>query len=83
VFARIVHRIASNPTENRSGLPDYVMWKGRDVVFVEVKGVREQVRESQVAWMTWMRNQGIPVKIVRVKGVADPGLGAPHSPSAT
>ena len=70
VFVRIVHRIASNPTENRSGLPDYMMWKGRDVVFVEVKGVREQVRESQVAWMTWMRNQGIPVKIVRVKGVA-------------
>jgi hypothetical protein len=70
VFAKIVHRIATNPTEHRSGLPDYMVWKGRELCFVEVKGAREQIREGQQAWISWMQAQGIAVKVVRVKGVS-------------
>lgn len=68
-FARIVRRIALNPTENRAGLPDYMIWKGRDVVFIEVKGLREKIRDSQSAWLRWMKAEGIAAKVVRVKGI--------------
>jgi hypothetical protein len=68
VFARIVHRIASNPTENRAGLPDYMIWKDRALCFVEIKGVREQIRDSQSAWLAWMIAESIAVRVVRVKG---------------
>jgi hypothetical protein len=81
VFAKIVHRIASNPTENRAGLPDYVAWKDRTVVFVEVKGIREKIRDTQEAWLHWMVAEGIPVKVLRVRGVAEPGIAAPSGTS--
>ncbi len=69
-FAKIVFRIAKNPTENRAGTPDYSVWKGTSVFFVEVKGVREQIRESQAAWLAWMISEGIDAKVIRVKGKA-------------
>ena len=75
VFAKIVHRIASNPTENRAGLPDYLAWKDGTVVFVEVKGIREKIRDTQEAWLHWMVAEGIPVKVLRVKGAAEPEHG--------
>jgi len=70
VFAKIVLRIATNPSENRAGLPDYMIWKGGEVTFVEVKGPREKIRDSQTAWLAWMQAEGIAVKIVRVSGGA-------------
>ena len=70
IFSKIVYRIATNPTENRAGTPDYSIWRGPDVSFIEVKGIRETIRESQIAWLTWMHTEGMPVKIVRVKGKA-------------
>lgn len=71
VFARIVQRIAMNPNENRAGLPDYVIWKDGTVTFVEVKGIREKIRDAQVAWLAWMNMEGIPARIIRVRGIAD------------
>lgn len=73
-FAKVVHRIASNPSEHRAGVADYVMWKDGAVVFVEVKGIREKLRESQVAWIAWMQAEGIAVKVVRVKGIQKPAV---------
>ncbi|MGD0949004.1 MAG: VRR-NUC domain-containing protein [Candidatus Binatia bacterium] len=55
-FAKIVHRIALNPTENRAGLPDYMLWKGGGVLFIEVKGIREKIRDSQSAWLAGSGN---------------------------
>lgn len=78
-FAKIVHRIATNPSEHRAGVADYVMWKGGAVMFVEVKGIREKLRDSQSAWIAWMLAEKIAVKVVRVKGVPTPG----STPSAS
>lgn len=67
-YAKIVHRIAQNPNENRSGVSDFVIWNSHELRMVEVKKVREQVRESQISWLSWMADENIPAEIVRVKG---------------
>ncbi|MBG78098.1 MAG: hypothetical protein CL570_03605 [Alphaproteobacteria bacterium] len=68
-FAKIVYRIAQNPNENRSGVSDFIIWNDDELRMVEVKKVREQVRESQLNWLSWMIDENIPVEIVRVKAV--------------
>ena len=67
IYAKIVYRIAQNPNENRSGVSDFVIWNDDEPKMVEVKKVREQVRESQINWFSWMADENIPVEIVRVK----------------
>jgi len=67
-FAKIVYRIAQNPNENRSGVSDFIIWNDDELRMVEVKKVREQVRESQLNWLSWMIDENIPVEIVRVRG---------------
>ena len=69
IFAKIVYRIAQNPNENRSGVSDFIIWNDDELKMVEVKKVREQVRESQLNWLSWMVDENIPVEIVRVKAV--------------
>ncbi|WP_419904631.1 VRR-NUC domain-containing protein [Kiloniella sp.] len=69
IFAKIVYRIAQNPNENRSGVSDFIIWNDDELKMVEVKKVREQVRESQLNWLSWMIDENIPVEIVRVKAV--------------
>jgi hypothetical protein len=69
IFAKIVYRIAMNPTENRAGLPDYVIWNDALLEMVEVKQLRERIRDTQVNWLNWMLENNIPVRIVRVKGI--------------
>ncbi len=66
-YAKIVYRIAQNPNENRSGVSDFIIWNAAELRMVEVKKVREQVRESQLSWLSWMTDENIPVEIVRVK----------------
>jgi hypothetical protein len=68
-YAKIVYRIAQNPNENRSGVSDFIIWNDDELRMVEIKKVREQVRESQVNWLSWMAEENIPVEIVRVKAV--------------
>lgn len=68
-FAKFVYRIAQNPNKNRSGVSDFVIWNDHDLKMIEVKKIREQVRESQQAWIEWMLNNDIPTEVVRVKGV--------------
>jgi hypothetical protein len=69
IFAKIVYRIAMNPTENRAGLPDYVIWNDALLEMVEVKQLREHIRDTQVNWLNWMLENNIPVRVVRVKGI--------------
>ncbi len=69
IYAKVVFRIAQNPSENRSGVPDFVIWNEDELRMVEVKKMREQVREAQLGWLSWMVEENIPVEIVRVKGI--------------
>ena len=66
-FAKIVYRIAKNPNENRSGVSDFIIWNDDELRMIEVKKVREQVRESQLNWLSWLVDENIHVEIVRVK----------------
>lgn len=68
VIARITHRIALNPSANRSGISDFIVWKQFGYKFVEVKKIREKVRDEQRDWITWLIEQKIPVEIIRVRG---------------
>lgn len=70
IFAKIVYRIALNPNENRAGVPDFVIWNDTELKMSEIKKVREQVRDSQEVWLTWMVSENISVEIVRVKSVS-------------
>jgi len=67
IFAKIVYRIAQNPNENRSGVSDFIIWNDDALIMVEVKKVREKIRESQQNWLSWMVDENIPAEIVRVK----------------
>ncbi len=67
VFAKIVYRIAQNINDNRSGLPDFVIWNETELRLTEVKGLREQVRDAQKIWLTWLHAQNIQAEIVRVR----------------
>lgn len=68
-FAKIVYRIAQNPSENRSGVFDFVIWNDQELKMIEVKRIREKIRESQKSWLIWMIQEDITAEIVRVKGV--------------
>lgn len=70
MFAKIVYRIAQNPNENRAGVSDFVVWNEKELKMIEVKKVREKIRDSQKSWIAWMLEQSIPNEIVRVKGVS-------------
>jgi hypothetical protein len=68
IYAKIVYRIAQNPNENRSGLSDFIIWNDYELRMFEVKKVREQVRKSQINWLSWMTDENILAEIVRIKG---------------
>ncbi len=68
IYSKIVYRIAQNPNENRSGMSDFIIWNDDELRMVEVKKVREQIRKSQINWLSWMMDENIPAEIVRVKG---------------
>ncbi|WCL54402.1 VRR-NUC domain-containing protein [Gimibacter soli] len=67
LFAKIVYRIATNPNQNRAGLPDFIVWKEDTMKFVETKKVREQLREAQFEWLQWLSDENVPIEICRVK----------------
>ena len=69
IFAKIVYRIAQNPNQNRAGIPDYIVWNYKELVFIEVKRDKETMRTKQIDWAEFLLNNKIPYKLVRVKGV--------------
>lgn len=68
-FDKIVYRIAQNPNQNRSGVADFIIWNNKELVFVEVKKINERIRAGQLTWAEFMELNGIPIRIVRVKGL--------------
>lgn len=51
------------------GLPDLICYNDDEFLLVEVKRLREKIREQQLNWLVFLRENNIPVKIIRVKGV--------------
>lgn len=66
-FSKIVYCIAQNPCDNIAGIPDFIVWNDKELIFVEVKRENEKVRPVQITWAEFLINSKIPFTIVRVK----------------
>lgn len=67
-FAKIIYRISQNPSENRAGTPDFVIWNNKEMIFVEVKREKETLRDGQITWLEFLIKNNIPSSVTRVKG---------------
>lgn len=67
-FIKIMSKYAENPNNNRAGLPDLIVYNENDYKLIEVKKQREQLRETQMNWINYLKNENIPVNIIRIKG---------------
>jgi len=47
---KILERLISNFNENRSGLPDLIVFDGKDFFFSEVKSEKDKLSEKQIEW---------------------------------
>ncbi len=54
VFLRIILRLATDYNENRSGLPDLLVYKEDDFRFVEVKSEKDNISQAQIKWMAFI-----------------------------
>lgn len=68
-FALITYEVAKNISKNRAGLPDYIVWNDIEMLHIEVKREKEKLRQSQIDWISYLRENNIPVQIYRVKGI--------------
>jgi len=46
----ILERLISNFAENRSGLPDLIVYNNNELFFSEVKSERDRVSDKQMSW---------------------------------
>lgn len=67
-FAITTYKIAQNPNQNRAGTPDFIIWNNSEMEFIEVKRLREKLKEGQIAWLEFLNNNDIPSYVVRVDG---------------
>lgn len=67
-IVKIMSRYAQNPSAYRSGMPDLLMYNENGYQLVEVKRFKEKIRNEQADWISYMQDNNIPVKIIRVKG---------------
>lgn len=65
-FCKILKHIITDYNRNPVGAPDYIMWKNKEMVFVEVKRKNETLKPEQVEWGEFLIKNRIPYKIVRV-----------------
>ena len=69
VFVKIFSRYAQYPSEYRSGMPDLIVFNESGYKLVEVKRLKEKIRYEQTEWISYMKENNIPVEILRVKGI--------------
>ena len=70
-FAQVVYKIAQKPNQNRAGIPDYVVWNDKELIFIEVKRQNENLREKQIEWAEFLIKNNIPYKVVRVNSIKE------------
>lgn len=49
-FLKILERLISNFNDNRSGLPDLLVYNDKKLLFVEVKSEKDRITEKQKEW---------------------------------
>ena len=64
-----MRKYAENPNNNRSGLPDLIIYNNKEYKLVEVKRQKEKIRDSQIEWLLHLKQNSLPAEIIRVKTV--------------
>lgn len=67
-FCKVVNRILQDRKNNTVGTPDYIVWNKKELIFVEVKRERENLREDQIMWAEFLIKNKVPFVVMRVKG---------------
>ena len=62
----ILRRLMDCFNENRSGLPDLLLWNSNRVLFAEVKSRKERLSQKQHAWIEYLQQLRTRVMVVRV-----------------
>lgn len=66
-FLSILERLISNFSENRSGLPDLIIYNNNELFFSEVKSERDRVSDKQMSWHLFLaKKMGIKVDLFLV-----------------
>jgi hypothetical protein len=66
IVCGIFRRLMMDFAENRSGLPDLLLWNPTENFFAEVKGGAERLSQGQWDWIEYLRRLGCLVIVVRV-----------------
>jgi hypothetical protein len=63
IIVKILERIIKNITDNRSGLPDLIVFNDSNFFMVEVKSEKDKISEQQKNWHDFLFHLGIRVQI--------------------
>lgn len=63
---KIIERILRNVTDNRSGLPDLIVYNDNTFFMAEVKGEKDKLSEQQRDWISFLETIGIKVQLCLV-----------------
>ena len=66
-FLKIMQYYAQNPAINRAGIPDLVTYNQEKYKLVEVKRLKEKIRDTQENWLSFLKMNKIPFEIIRIK----------------
>ena len=66
MFAKITYRIAQNPSGNRAGLPDFVVWNEKEMKLVEAKRENEKTSHKQLAWLNFFIDNSISFEVIYI-----------------
>lgn len=59
----IIERILKNISENRSGLPDLIVYNDSDFFMAEVKSEKDKLSDNQRDWHSFLQSIGIKVQL--------------------
>jgi hypothetical protein len=62
----IFRRIVIDPSNNRSGFPDLLVFKEDDYSLVEIKGPGDRLQNNQLRWLRHFDSVDIPAEVVHV-----------------
>lgn len=65
-FCAILRHILQVKDRNPVGTPDYIIWKDKEIIFIEVKRKNEKLSSEQIEWGEFLMKNKIPYKIIRV-----------------
>ncbi len=67
-FYKVIKHILQTNGRYPKGVPDYIVWNEKTMIFVEVKRKNEKLSPQQIEWGEYLIKTKIPYKIVRVVG---------------